>query len=49
MKMKTIGMHYIDTWNCLEICLTNKQNIFFKFTHICLGFLGDRWCYNNNI
>lgn len=39
--MKTIEMHYIDAWNCLEICLTNKRNIF-KFTHICSGFMGDR-------
>lgn len=28
MRMKAIGIHYIHAWNCLELCLANKHNIF---------------------
>lgn len=30
--MLTIGVHYIDAGNCLELCLTNKRNIFLSFS-----------------
>lgn len=39
MRMKTIETHYIDAWNCLEICLTNKRNIFLS-SHT---FVLDLW------